>query len=336
MKIAILTPTFIEYSGIDRVAEQQAIEYSKKGNQVTIFTLKSKIKPKGYKIIECGMPHNPTLQRLYRLFFFLDKKKIKKYVEILKGYDLIISHFYPMNILASYAKKKYNIKYIFYNHGIGSPDLFKNIQERLYMKLFIKFNNSSLKNVDQAYSISKFMQSELRRESGIDSKVDYNKINKNRFNPHINPKKIIDKLNLKNYKVLLYVGRLSPHKGIDLLIKSFNQINTSLPNTKLIIIGKPTFSQYYKTIKKIANKNVIFLEDVDDMELPYYYSACDVYVTASLWEGFNLPAAEAQECGKPVVAFDMGPHKEIIKNGKLVKEKDTIAFAEAVISLLKK
>ena len=72
-----------------------------------------------------------------------------------------------------------------------------------------------------------------------------------------------------------------------------------------------------------------------DKELPYYYAACDLYVTASLWEGFNLPVAEAQACGKRAVAFDVCSHPEVVKNGILVKENDNEAFADAVISLLK-
>jgi hypothetical protein len=67
MKIAILTPTFFEFSGIDRVAEQQAIEYAKKGHKITVFTLKSNLKPKGYNVIELGMPKNIFWQRIYRL-----------------------------------------------------------------------------------------------------------------------------------------------------------------------------------------------------------------------------------------------------------------------------
>jgi 1,2-diacylglycerol 3-alpha-glucosyltransferase len=108
-----------------------------------------------------------------------------------------------------------------------------------------------------------------------------------------------------------------------------------MTNVKLLIVGKPTFHGYYSQLKKSANKNVIFKESVDDKELPYYYAACDLYITASLWEGFDLPAAEAQACGKRVVAFDIGSHPEVVKNGILVDKKDKLAFAKAIIKELK-
>lgn len=57
-------------------------------------------------------------------------------------------------------------------------------------------------------------------------------------------------------------------------------------------------------------------------------------MTASSDEGFNLPAVEAQACGKPVVAFDVGVHKELfkefIKKGVLVQEGDIDGFTSAM------
>ena len=335
MRIAILTPTFNHYSGMDRVVEQQAEEYAKKGNKVTVIALETKIKPKKYKVIELGMPKNAFMQRLYRLFFFLDFKKIDYYKK-LKNYDIIISHFYPMNWLASKAKKKYKIEYIYFDHGINTTGLLNNFFQKLYMKIFLFFNNITLKNIDKAYSVSKYLSKQLYKESGIKSKVIYNKIDKKRFNKKVKGTRIIKKYNLKNNKVLLYVGRIAPHKGIHLLLQSFNIIKKKIPNSKLLIVGKPTFYNYSKTVKKSADKNIIFTGFVEDKELPEFYAACDVYVTASQWEGFNLPAAEAQACNKPVVAFNIGSHPEIVKKGILVKNKDIDAFSEAVVRLVKR
>ena len=335
MKVAILTPTFNYYSGIDRVVEQQAEEYTKKGNKVTVIALESNIKPKNYNVISLGVPKNTFLQRLYRLFFFLDSKKIS-YYKNLKKYDVIVSHFYPMNWLAYLARKKYKIKYIYFNHGINTTGLLDNVLQKLYMNLFSFFTNITLKNVDEVYSVSKYLKNDLKKVSGLDSKVIYNKIDQKRFNKKVSGKKIIDKYNLKNKKVLLYVGRIAPHKGIHLLLKSFNIVKKQIPNLKLLIVGKPTFNNYFKKLKKTANKDVIFTGFVPDENLPYYYAACDVYVTASLWEGFNLPAVEAQACGKPVVAFKIGAHEEIVKKGILTEKGNVKEFSESVIKLLGK
>ncbi|MBI4452000.1 glycosyltransferase family 4 protein [Candidatus Woesearchaeota archaeon] len=335
MKTAILTSTFSHYSGPDRVAEQQAKEYSSKGNEVTVFALEGNIKPDGYKLEILGMPKSLFLQRVYRLFFFLDFLKMSKAVNKLKDYNLIISHQYPMNSIASEAKRHYGIKYIYYNHGVGYSELFSNPLEKIYMKLFGYFTKLSLNSVDEAVSVSKFLKDELKKETGIDSEVVYNKIDP-RYRKGLSGKAVRKKLRVEDKeKLLFFIGRLSPHKNIHTLLKIFDIVNEEMQNTKLLIAGKPTFKRYYKELKEAANKNVIFKESINDKELPNYYAACNLYVTASLWEGFDLPVAEAQACGKKVVAFGIGSHPEIVKNGILVKKDDIDGFADAIIRLLK-
>ncbi|MBL7055964.1 glycosyltransferase family 4 protein [Candidatus Woesearchaeota archaeon] len=329
-KVAILTPTFSHHSGIDRVVEQQAEEYSKNGDDVTVIALEAKIISKKYKIIELGMPKNGILQRLYRLFFFLDRKNLN-YYKNLKDFDMIISHFYPMNWIAYEAKKYYGKKYVYFDHGINTTGLLDSIMQKIYMKIFLLFSNYTLRNVDETFSVSKYLSKVLYKESRIKSKVEYNKINKKRFNKNVKPENIIKKYDLKGRKVFLYVGRIAPHKGIHLLIKSFNLAKKSMPNSKLLLVGKPTFPRYYEKLKKRVDKGVIFTGFVEDEDLPRYYAACDVYVTCSQWEGFNLPAAEAQACEKPVVAFNIGSHPEIVKNGKLVEKSDLEAFSKAML-----
>ena len=334
MKIAILTPTFSHYSGIDRVVELQASDYSKKGNDVTVFALEAEIKPRAFKLEVLGMPKLLFLQRLYRLLFFLDFIKFSKAVNKLRNFDVVISHFYPMNLIASAAKRRFGAKYIYYNHGIGYSELFNNPLERLYMKLFAYFNKLSLNNIDSAVSVSKFLRDELKKQTGIESEVAYNKID-SRYKKGIDGTKIRIKLGIKNNeKLLFFIGRLSPHKNIHTLLKIFNIVNDEVPSTKLLVAGKPTFRKYYNELKGDANKNVIFKQFVNDKELPHYYAACDLYVTASLWEGFNLPLAEAQACGKMVVAFDVCSHPEIVRNGVLIKKGDIEGFANAITKLL--
>jgi len=342
MKIAILTPTFFPYSGIDRVVEEEAQSLGKK-HDVTIFTFKASMKPKGAKLELLNMPKNPTLERIYRLFFFLDFFKVNKYVKKLKGYDKVISHQYPMNILASKAKKRYNIHYTYYDAGFAHPELFPTIIERTYMRLIIWFTKLTVKNADAAISISKYLQSELKKSTNLKSKVRYVKIDTKRFNKNIlnkvSTKQQVNKLRKKydiKGPICLYVGRISPHKGIHLLISAFNLVLKKIPKATLLIVGKKTFDDYSKKLKKITNQNIIFTGFINDNDLPYYYALCDLYTTATLWEGFDMPVVEAQAMGKKVVAFDLCSHPEVVKKGILVKPKDIYGFADAIIKILKK
>ncbi len=334
-KIAILVPTFNHYSGQDRVAQDRAEDYSKKGKDVTVFALEAKIKPKGYKIIELGKPKSLTLQRIYRLIpiFFIRPDYIKK----LKDFDTIISFLYPMDILAYYAKKKYKSKYIAWFCGIETG---VNFIEKIYLRIHRFFYTIYLRKADEVVCVSNTVKNEVIRDYGIDIKkirVEYNRIDKLRFNKNVKKlyshkvKEIIKEYDLKDKKVFLYVGRLAKTKRVDLLIKIFKMKKDEYPDSKLIIVGKPTFKRYFKKLLNMADEDIIFTGFVDDKDLPAYYAVSDVYVTASSGEGFNLPAVEAQACGKPVVAFDRRANKEVIKKGVVVPEGDIKGFTNAMI-----
>ncbi len=339
MRTVIITPTFSKFSGIDRFIEQKVKKLSKK-SKVTIIAFKGDIEIRGADVTYVGAPSNPLLERLYRLFFFLDIIKIIKILNKIKNHDAIECHIYPATIIGCLAKMLYKKRYIYYNEGIADPQLFSNVFERCYLRLFTFFNNLTIRNADEIFSISRFLSNELRRQTGLMSKVEYVEIDKKRFNKEVSRntgkiKQIKNKYHVKG-PLLMYVGRISPHKGIHLLIEAFNIVAKSMPNAKLLIIGKHTFGNYTKSLKKlIKGRNIVFTGFIPDEEIPYYYAACDIYVTATLWEGFDMPIKEANALGKNVVAFNIGPHEEIIEKGILVKKGDVKGFAHAVIKLLK-
>ncbi|MDA1196661.1 MAG: glycosyltransferase family 4 protein [Nanoarchaeota archaeon] len=336
MKIALLTPTFHEFSGIDRLVEGQAKELSKTGHEVHVFTLAGSLKPTGIRVHVLGMPNGGFLQRIYRLLMFLDVFKVSRVGSELAGYDRVVSHLYPMTILGASAKKKNpKIEYVYYNAGVGIVSSYSYF-ERQYLTLFNAFNNHFVKSCDSAVSISKFLADVLKKETGVTSTVEYISVESKRFNSTVPGSRIVKKHGLGSGPVLLYVGRISPHKGVDLLLKAFTLIKKEFSNAQLVIVGKHTFSGYSKKLKSMNVSGVTFAGFVADAELPEYYAACDVYTTCSLWEGFDIPIVEAFACGKPTVAFSVGSHPEVLKKGKLVAVNDISGFADAVIELLRK
>ena len=338
MKIALLTPTFCGFSGIDRVVETQAARLTAGGDSVTIFALQADLDPPpGVTLRVLGMPQELLWQRFYRLLLPLDILHNNRYTRLLKGFDIVYSHQYPMNWLAWLAKKKYGCRYIYYNYGVAPPEAFSGLIERTYMGLFTLFSNWTARKAGSAVSISRYLQQQLKKDTGIESRVVYCTIDLKRFHPGLDGSPIRRKYGLEGRPVMLYLGRISPHKGIHLLIEAFNLARKKAPGAALIIAGKHTFPRYTERLKSMADDNVIFAGYVSDEETPLYYAACDIYTTATLWEGFDLPLAEAQACARPVIAFNLGPHPEIVeqdKTGLLVPEADTAAMAEAMVRLI--
>lgn len=325
--IAILVQNYCPWNGMDRVAQTQAEDFIKKGNRVTIYTLKASMNPKGYNVVELGMPKIRALGQIYKLFFFIDVVKVWKAVQMMKGHDEMYAHYYPMTLISSLARKLQGIRYVYYNHAIVTPSLYK--RKAVYINILKILTNLTIKNADFAISVSKFAKNALKRDSGLESIVRYNKVDKKKYNKRLNKRiiaAIIRKHGLKR-PIILYVGSSLPHKGIPLLINAFRIVKEKIPKATLLIVGK--HERKYEDVRGTVFAGVV------NEELPYYFGSCDLYVTASLWESFNIPIVQAQMCGKKVVAFDVGSHPEVVKNGILVKEGDVKGFAEAVIKSLK-
>ena len=126
------------------------------------------------------------------------------------------------------------------------------------------------------------------------------------------------RLGFNDEKIILFVGRIDPIKGLDSLIKSVAYLKNK-KELRLVIIGDDAYSQpLLRRIKKLVDdlhlkENVIFRGIVQQEELPYYYSAADVCSVVSYYESFGLVALEALACGTPVVARKVGILDQIIK-----------------------
>ena len=320
------------------MAEIQAEELAKDGNQVAIFALGADIKPKRADLLIMGMPKNLFWQRIYRLIFPLDIIKVCKWLPRLKNFDLVIVHLYPLTWLAYLAKRLYKAKYIFWYHGIMDPQFFPRLYERIYIRLQIFFTRLTVQNADQAVADSKFAQQELKKYTGLDSEVIYAKVDLDKFHPGLDGTEIRDKYNLGDSPVILFVGGLRPVKGVHQLIQAFNSVKEKITNAKLIIVGRPDYPYYFNTLKRISDDSVVFTGPVSHEFLPLYYAACDIYASCSRWETYNLPLLEAQACRKPVVVFNVSAHPEVVTDGEtgfLVPFTDANALAEAIIKLLK-
>jgi len=338
VKIAILTPTFYTFYGLDTVAWRQADALAQQGHKVTIFAFRGNMEPPKIVTLELlGMPQSFLAQRIFYLTFPLNLVKAIKCVPRLKDFDIVYSHNYPMNWLAYLAKRFYGIKYIYYHH-LNPSEGYSSFIERAYSKIRLVLERWTIKKADGAISVSRYAQVHLKNLTSLDSKVVYNSIDLERFQKGIDGSKIRAKYNLGNDPVVLCVGRICSPKGFHLLVEALSLVKHSIPNAKLLIVGKLEHPAYANRIRQASGDSVIVVGEILNEEIPYYYATCDIYASAALWESFNLPVAEAEACGKPVVAFNIGAHPEIVKDGEtgfLVPARDVNALAEAIVKLLK-
>jgi D-inositol-3-phosphate glycosyltransferase len=144
-------------------------------------------------------------------------------------------------------------------------------------------------------------------------------------------------------RILLFVGRVEPLKGIDILLGAAAELAMEHDCSVLVIGGDSGAQQgeiaYLRNLAArlgIAER-VSFLGAVDHERLPLYYSAADVCVVPSFYESFGLVALEAMACGTPVVASRVGGLAGTVRDGEtgyLIPWRCPEPFAERIELLL--
>ncbi|TET16338.1 MAG: glycosyltransferase family 1 protein, partial [Dehalococcoidia bacterium] len=139
---------------------------------------------------------------------------------------------------------------------------------------------------------------------------------------------------------LVIVGKTEDKKkGVHLLLKAVQLLKDDV-DVKVSVVGKQDPDDGYrrKLVQELGiGDRVTFTGRVGAEELARLYSSAEIAVTASLYEGFGLPAAEAMACGTPVIATRAGALPEIVGEqgtGILVPPADPPALAAAIKRLL--
>ena len=141
------------------------------------------------------------------------------------------------------------------------------------------------------------------------------------------------------HKNLIAVGRLSPEKGFDDLVKVFGLVHEKRPDTKLFLIGD---GMEWPRIRRLVDerglsKSIIMPGFLNQKEIEKYYRQSSIYVMTSHTEAFGLVLAEAMSHGLPCVAFDSASGaRELLGDGTgiLVKRRSCNDMASKIIKLL--
>lgn len=132
----------------------------------------------------------------------------------------------------------------------------------------------------------------------------------------------------------LFMGRISPEKGIEYLIDAFKDLSFRL---KIVGTGEES---YVKTLKERANNNPLieFCGFADGEKKACLLSQASFLVVPSIWyENFPMTILEAYSYGKPVVASKIGGLPSIVKDGEtgcLVEAANAMALHDALLNLV--
>jgi len=258
-------------------------------------------------------------------------------------YDIVFSHYWMSALVGKYLWETHKIPYITMYHTLGAV---KNA-------LGIGEGEPELRIESERETVQDCRRIIVATEQEKEDLVHYYDANPDKvgivpcgvnmelFKP-VNKAEARQKLGLTEEKIILFVGRIDPLKGIDNLIKTLTLLKNQT-SLKLVMVGGDENSRAeLEGLKKLADElNISGLIDfrglVKQEQLPYYYSAADVCVVPSYYESFGLVPLEALACGTPVVATDVGDLKHIIKPGEtgfIITHNSPVKLADGITSVL--
>ncbi len=260
-------------------------------------------------------------------------------------YDLVFSHYWLSGWVGEYLQQWWHVPHITMFHTLGAVKNTIGIGED-EPELRIETERDLAQNCHHIIAPTEKEKEELILHYGASPariSVIPCGVNLELFQP-VDKEMAKQELGFGDDKIILFVGRVEPLKGIEQLLKTMPYLQNS-QGTKLVLIGGDENSQYeMERLQRLSRDlhiedSVTFLGSIKQERLPYFYSAADVCVIPSYYESFGLVTLESLACGTPVVATDVGDFKSIIRQGEtgyVVMDNTPHRLAEKIDLLLSK
>jgi glycosyltransferase involved in cell wall biosynthesis len=143
---------------------------------------------------------------------------------------------------------------------------------------------------------------------------------------------------LPTQPTILFLAKVSYHKGIMVLLDAFREVHKTLQNAKLIVAGLGPEMELAQSVAKTIGdgRAAQFIGKVDRENVPACLQNCTVFCLPSYGEAFGMSALEAMACGRAVVVTDDGGLRHIVTNegGRKVPVADSEKLAAALIEIL--
>ncbi|UCH80216.1 MAG: glycosyltransferase [Nitrospiraceae bacterium] len=261
-------------------------------------------------------------------------------------YDLVHSHYWVSGKIGTFAQKRWNVPHFLTLHTTGIIKKISCFQEMESINRLIsekRLANECDCILAPTYREKNYFIKYLQVPDDSIRLVPCG-VNLDRFNP-IDQEKARKVLGLPaERRLVLYVGRFAPVKGINRLLYAMGHLREE-PNIGLIMVGGDgNDSVNSRAIQRMAHRmgirdSIMLRGQVDHDELPLYYSAANMLVLPSYYESFGLVALESLACGTPVVSFNVGAMDNIIQSdltGAIVHDPGPRTLAQAIRAVILK
>jgi glycogen(starch) synthase len=322
--------------GLGTYAQNMAPRLVKMGNDVSVFTMNRGQLPTRETVegVDVNRPLIADASRILPLFtteslnkwgtgmrFFSDiamynllsASKFINELILKEGYKFggICYHDWLSGMAGMMVKQNSKLPSVFHVHstewgrtnGMGS-------------EVVAHIEQASAEAANRIITVSNVMREDLAHHGWERSKIDvvWNGVDPERYDPAKSKADDVKALRKKyqiasNEKMLLFVGRLSPVKGILALIQAMPDVLKSYPNAKLVVLGSGELEVETRSLVEslgLGGAVKLRLEFVPEDERILHYGAADVCVFPSTYEPFGIVTLEAMAMEKPVVAGARG------------------------------
>jgi len=330
MRILHVTPFYYpayQYGGIPRIVHELSVSLKQRGHEITVYTsdcldAKSRYRCDGNcRTVDGITAHyfkNFSNWLAYHFLFPLPTGMMRHVRETIHRYDVVHlwSHRHVLNNIALMSARRKGVPCVFSAQG-STLRLERRIWQKRIFDLLL--GNKVLRNVRRYVAttrseIQEYRQAGIHEDkivvvpNGIDTKGFVSLPPEGRFKR---------RLGITGKRIILYVGRISPRKGIDTLIEAYAHLRND--DVVLVIAGNDMgFMAEARRIVKATNQKdrVVFTGYLDDAERNEAYVDSAVVAYPGVHEIFGLVAFEALMCGTPVVVADDSGCGELVAEAR--------------------
>ena len=322
--------------GLGTYAEYITREFVELGNDVSVFTLNpGDLKTR--EILRGVEVHRPLIadaSNVFPMFVIDDLKKwgtnIRLFNDIFiynilsatkfinglikkEGYtfDVVCVHDWLSSIAGLIIKNETKIPVVFHVH---STEWGRSGGQGSSVVSHLEY--ATAQKADRIITVSHTMRDDLTRHGWSQSKISvvWNGVDPERYNPkecrEEDVEKIREKYGIpKDWKMLLFLGRLTWVKSVRNLLQAMPMVFSEYPKTKLVILGKGEEQRdIVETAERLGIKDKIIyrFEFVPEDERILHYAAADLCIFPSVYEPFGIVSLEAMSMAKPVVVGAQG------------------------------
>ncbi len=315
MKIAQLSPYFYPHLG---GVESHVLELSKQlikdGHEVFVVTTQLE-GTEAEDTVE-GVP----VKRVNPLFILFSTPIVPGVNKLLlnEDFDILHSHTPPplMSFSGARAAQKKDVPFVLtYHCDLEIPNIFGPLFVTIYQQTLGAYTVSK---ADRLITTTSTYGATSKAVWYKEADIIPNAVDAQRFHPSNEGKEVKEELGIEDQKMVMYVGRIVYHKGLEYFVRSAKYLKEE--DVQYVLVGTGEFRPELEEIIKEEGleDEVTFAGRVSNEKLPNYYAATDVFVLPSVsrLEAFGIVALEAMASSVPVVISDIPGVREVIVEGE--------------------